>query len=97
MTRPTSAFVTFEEEDAKLIAMKASDNGKRFMTREFVEPSEPTDIIWENRHWTKKEIMWRAIFAWVIIIALMACSFVFILWVSSISSTFKKVFPTVNC
>ena len=64
---------------------------------EFTETSEPTDIIWENRHWTKKEIFWRSIFAWVIILILMAGSFIFIWWVSAFSTSVARVFPTVDC
>ena len=63
----------------------------------FEETSEPTDIIWENRHWTRAQIFWRAIAAWIIILILMAGSFVFIYWVSSLSSKVARVFPTVDC
>ena len=99
LTRPTAGFITFEEEDAKLIAINASKREKEFMGKkiQFEEPSEPTDIIWENRHWTDKDIFWRSLFAWIIILLLMAGSFVFIWWVSSISSKVAKVFPTIDC
>lgn len=61
LTRPTAAFVTFEDEDAKLLAMHANISQKEFTGQKlvFLETSEPTDIIWENRHWTAIEIFWR--------------------------------------
>jgi hypothetical protein len=92
--------VTFEEEDAKLIAMRGNDTRtKEFYgaVLKFFEASEPTDIIWENRHWSKTETFWREIKAWVVIAILMSGSFVFIYWVSTLSSEIARVFPTVDC
>ena len=97
LTRPTAAFITFEEEDARTLALQ--DREQTFMGRKlvFTETSEPTDIIWENRHWTRAQIFWRSLFAWIVILILMAGSFVFIYWVSSLSSKVARVFPTVDC
>lgn len=100
VTRPTGAFVTFEEEDAKLVAMRGNDTrSKTFFGHKLVfhEASEPTDIIWENRHWTRNQTFWREIRAWIVIGFLMTGSFVFIYWVSSLSSEIARVFPTVDC
>jgi hypothetical protein len=37
--------------------------------------SEPTDIIWENRHFTKKDYVWRQILAYAIIFVALAFCF----------------------
>ena len=59
MTRPTSAFITFENDLSKLLAAPADDRTRRERnaTRKilgeslkFKNASEPSDIIWENRH-----------------------------------------------
>ena len=63
----------------------------------FKETSEPTDIIWENRHWTLKQTFWREIRAAVIAIGLVCLSGLFIYWVSTLSSTAARVYPTVDC
>lgn len=63
----------------------------------FEETSEPTDIIWENRHWTAADIFGREIKAAIGVILAISLSAVFIYWVSSLSSSVKKVFPTVDC
>jgi hypothetical protein len=99
LSRPTAGFITFEEEDAKLLAMKVSNREESLLGTKirFLEPSEPTDIIWENRHWTRNDIFWRSVKAWIVILILMAGSFMFIWWVSSISSKVAKVFPSTDC
>ena len=91
--------MTFEEEDGKIVAMKNQDREQKFLGQKLVfqDTSEPTDIIWENRHWTPRQIMWRAIAAWIVILILMSGSFFFIFWVSSFKAQIARVFPTVDC
>ena len=64
---------------------------------EFMLTSEPTDIIWENRHFTRRQILWRSVAAWIVILILMSGSFVFIFKVSTFSAGVARVFPTVDC
>jgi len=61
LIRPTAAFITFEEEDAKLLVMHKNLLDHTFLDQpmKFEETSEPTDIIWENRHWTVADIFGR--------------------------------------
>ena len=55
LTIPTSAFITFESDDGKLVALhNKSDKLILGKPMQFDEASEPTDIIWENRHYTNK-------------------------------------------
>lgn len=99
ITRPTAAFITFEEEDAKLLAMSNNKRDKKFYGKnlEFLDASEPTDIIWENRYLTRKAIFWREICAWIVIAILMSGSFVIVYYVSGLSAKIARVFPTVDC
>ena len=55
LIRPVDAFITFEEEDGKIVADSYEHDPKHetfFLGKrlEFIEATEPTNIIWENRH-----------------------------------------------
>jgi hypothetical protein len=55
LIRPVDAFITFEEEDGKIVADSFEhQSGEKpiFLGAplEFIEATEPTNIIWENRH-----------------------------------------------
>lgn len=54
LTVPTAAFITFESDDSKNLALLVQNSDMRLVNQEFKfkETSEPTDIIWENRHFT---------------------------------------------
>lgn len=95
---PTAAFVTFEEEDSKILALKNSSEalllGKRI---NFTNASEPTDIIWENRHYTRMDYIKRQTFAFVVIAILLFGSFIVVYIVASYSSKVANTYPPVNC
>lgn len=98
LTIPTSAFITFESDDSKEIAM---DNismdkllGEEFR---FKDASEPTDIIWENRHFTATDYMWRQLRAFIIIALLLGGSFGIIFVISGYSAAVAAVFPPQDC
>lgn len=79
----------------------------------FTEASEPTDIIWENRHFysgidwkifcCSSENDWhesracREMIGYSFVIVCLALSFLFILWLASLEMKFAQVFPDVNC
>ena len=54
LTRPTAAFITFDNDLGKNLATEAAerDGERKLLGRvmKFKSASEPTDIIWENRH-----------------------------------------------
>jgi hypothetical protein len=52
----------------------------------FTESTEPTNIIWENRHWGPKDYLKRSIIAFLIIVLLLSISFV-IIYMSKVVST----------
>jgi hypothetical protein len=65
LTRPTAAFITFESDNGYQLALDLAAENEKLPDEEekkimdqhirFVEASEPTDIIWENRHHTAKD------------------------------------------
>ena len=79
LTIPVSAYITFCEEDSKILAMQNRSN-KIILgnTLKFKEASEPTDIIWENRHFTKGDYFKRQAIAYIIMAALLFGSFVLV-------------------
>jgi len=63
----------------------------------FEKPSEPTDIIWENRHFTAKNYFFRELFAYLIIGVLLFGSLIGIYAISAYSAKLAAVFPPTNC
>ena len=101
LTRPTAAFITFDNDLGKILAENAykKDKNRKLlgMPMKFKQASEPTDIIWENRHLTKGDIRSRELVAFLIIGFLLFLSFLFIFKVSRVSAGIAKVFPAVSC
>jgi len=78
-------------EDFKLI-------GNHFFNNKFVSDApDPTDIIWENRHWTPTELFKRKFIAFSICIALLVASFFILLFTSKGQIRFAATFPPVDC
>lgn len=63
----------------------------------FKQASEPTDIIWENRHFTNWQIYMREAVGYGLVFILLIASFYFIYWLASYQIEVAKVFPTVDC
>ena len=108
MIVPTAAFITFEEEDAYILACtineeqkKEKDETKR--NKILGQPyrlkaaSEPTDIIWENRHFTKRDYLKREIFAYTIILIALAGCFYLTYLIARAAAEVSKVFPPLDC
>ena len=64
---------------------------------EFKQASEPTDIIWENRIYTKTDYFFRELVAFTIIGILLFGSFAFIYKVARTSAEIAREFPKVDC
>ena len=94
LTVPVSAFITFEEEDGKLYALRNNSNKLLLsQTMKFTEASEPTDIIWENRHYTNWDYIKRQTFAFIIILILLFGSFIVVYLVAKYSSKVANTYP----
>ena len=61
------------------------------------ESTEPTNIIWENRHWTPRDYLKRGMIVFGIITVLVLVSFGLIFLCKSYSLEIKNKYPTVDC
>ena len=64
---------------------------------EIQQASEPSDIIWENRHFTPTDRLKKKIVVFFTILILLLLSFVLIYVCSSYSLKLLKVYPSVTC
>lgn len=99
LTVSTSAFITFESDDSASFADLVKDTELTVMNQKFhfVNCSEPTDIIWENRHYTNWDYIKRQAFAYFVIGILLIGSAIFIYWISAFSADLATVFPPTDC
>jgi hypothetical protein len=108
LTRPVDAFITFEEEDGMIVAQefeaqttffgKRKPAMKEFMDDEFFleESTEPTNIIWENRHWTPADYAKRTLQVCVIIGCLLTISFLIIYTLKGSALDKARKYPVVD-
>ena len=98
LTRPTACFITFEEEDATIVALNLKSSATLLGEKmRFRKASEPTDIIWENRHFTTADYFFRQLVAYTIIGVLLFGSFAFIYKVARTSAEIAREFPHRDC
>ena len=98
LTIPTAAFITFETDDSKEIALD-NESDEKLLGEDFrfKDASEPTDIIWENRIFTKKDYVMRQLCAYVVIAIMLCVSFVIIFAISNYSAKMAAIFPPQDC
>ncbi len=104
LTVPTAAFITFESDDSQSFTDLVQEDpnageNMRLLGQPFIfkDCSEPTDIIWENRHFTESDYLWRQLYAFIIIAIMIFGSFVVIYVISAWSQDLASVFPAVDC
>ena len=90
-TTPCSIFMTMENEEGYNRALALTElarNDPAYSELNLwlnkyeidIQPaSEPTDIIWENRHFTQRTRLCKSIFVTIFLVFLLACSFLMIL------------------
>lgn len=61
------------------------------------QASEPTDIIWENRHFTSAQRFLRTIIVILIVIGVLACSFFTIFTAQKLALAMKQKYPKMPC
>ena len=66
-------------------------------TMTFKNATEPTDIIWENRHYTAWDYQKRSCMAMMCVAFLLFLSFLLIFAISTYSAKIANVFPPVEC
>lgn len=108
LIRPVDAFITFEEEDGKIVAEEFEPqynfwgtklpSQKEFLGDELclVESTEPTNIIWENRHFTSLETFRRSLRALAAIVCLLIISFLTIYYFKSKGINTSRMYPSIN-
>lgn len=108
LVRPVDAFITFEEEDGHIVAQEFEPEtdfwGKRLPAKKefmdddlfLVEATEPTNIIWENRHWTPADYAKRTLQVFAIIGFLLAVSFGTIYFFKSYAISNSSKYPQVD-
>lgn len=60
------------------------------------ESTEPTNIIWENRHWTPADYAKRTLQVVAIIAGLLVCSFLAIYFCKSYAIDNARVYPVIK-
>ncbi len=108
LNRPVTAFIIMESEEglnrAKQYEELVKDDDQYAEIRNFHgeklsfdDASEPTDIIWENRHFTKFDRLKRGTGVFLVIAFCLAISFVLIFMCSSFSVGKLTMYPIVDC
>jgi hypothetical protein len=106
--RPVTAFLTFENEEGinrckEYNEAVNADNQFADIRQllgcdlEIDDAAEPTDIIWENRHFTAWERFKRSMIVIGVVIFLLFLSFCIIFACSSYSSKLSLKYVTTNC
>lgn len=109
LNRPVSAFLSFENEEGLNRCLQYHELIKDDQTKyagwdkllegdlKFEPASEPTDIIWENRHFTTGQRFVRSVIVTCIIGFLLVCSFLGIFSASKYAKTKQLKYGTPNC
>lgn len=64
---------------------------------EIQEASEPTDIIWENRHFTPKQRTIKKVIVWTVIVFMLMISFFIIFTCKKRGDDFKNRYGKKDC
>ena len=105
--RPVTAFLTFENEEGLNRCQNYKDTvqNEEFadirtllgQELDFEDASEPTDIIWENRHFTRWDRIKRTIIVCCCVFVLLSISFSFIFICSQGANRPLLKYPATNC
>lgn len=112
LTKPVCAFITFVKDDGKNIALAYSERETFFSRKssytleketlfnrepEFIDSTEPTNIIWENRHIKGINYGARVFSAFLIICLMLTITFWVIFAFKQAQIRNQKQWPTVDC
>jgi len=103
MQTPVACFMTLETEEGKCradlynetVEMEDFAHYKTFLGSEIDVggASEPTDIIWENRHFTPQKRFMRTLIVSGIVFCMLCVSFAFIYTAQKTSLAMKQKYP----
>jgi hypothetical protein len=108
LNRPVTAFLTFENEEGlnrckKYDEIVSHDDAYASIRTlldqplNFKDAAEPTDIIWENRHFTNFERAKRTVYVIIIVAFLLFISFIIIFYCSKEATKPLLKYPAVDC
>lgn len=108
-SRPCSVFITFQLEEGIQRALSMdeviNENPEYAYLNEWfgneaieIQPaSEPSDIIWEHRHFTPKERFRKAVCVGLVVFLMLSVSFVVIFAAQLYAMNLMSIYPVVNC
>ena len=109
LTTPVAVFMTFENEEGVNRALNYNEtimNNDQYThlrtwlgdhVIEIKQASEPTDIIWENRHFTEAYRVSQKIKNVILIVILLSISFTIMYFCASFSLKQLRIYPEPNC
>jgi len=113
LTRPVCAFITFKSDDGYSEALSYSKKLQWYEKKNveedfehemilnsdpyFTAATEPTNIIWENRHIKGINFASRVVGAMLISAFMLGLSFFLIIYFKRTEIEFKNKFPNINC
>ena len=106
LTRPVCAFITFAEEEGYQTALRFEEpddphhcKNPRILGEPlfFEDATEPTNIIWEHRHLTTLDMVWRAFIVVTVCSLLLFSSFIVIFICQTEAIAIKLKYPMVEC
>lgn len=108
IARPVTAFITFENEEGLNRALNYHEAVDKDPTKQDLKTllgeelnieaaSEPTDIIWENRHFTQWDRVKRASIVIGVICVMLCISAVSIYYLTAYSTSLYYQYPIVAC
>lgn len=107
MQTPVYCFLTFETEEGKCrcdiynetVQLEDYAHYKTFLGGEIdmTPASEPTDIIWENRHFSGFQRFVRSIIVCMILFGVLCCSFFAIYTAQKTALAMKQKYPKTTC
>lgn len=97
-TPTQSIFVTFCTQEGKQAALSLSPKAEHlFLNRRFVETTQPSDIIWENRWNSWRSIRARELVSFVLIAGIMWALFTVVFQMTAYTQQFLFQYPTADC
>ena len=102
LIRPVDAFITFQEEDGMIVAdyiehMTETKIPKFLDTPlKFIESTEPTNIIWENRHYDDTHYYKQGLKVLILVAFLLAVSFITIYFFKSDAIAQARKYPSIK-
>ena len=102
LIRPVDAFITFQQEDGMIVADSYEHMEKALIpeflgqTLEFIESTEPTNIIWENRHYDDTHYFKQGLKVLILVACLLAVSFITIYFFKSDAIAQARKYPSIK-